>query len=47
MERNRVNQKRIARSIYYGHNKEDICFRKSPPTPLACLCGREKIAKEE
>jgi len=23
-----------------------ISIRKSPPAPLACLCGREKIAKE-
>ena len=24
----------------------NISIRKSPPTPLACLRGREKIAKE-
>jgi hypothetical protein len=27
-------------------NSLDIFFRKSPLAPLACLYGREKIAKE-
>jgi hypothetical protein len=32
---------------YQGvYNKDDIYFRKSPLTPLACLCGRKKIAEE-